>query len=145
MDNATTANRAYPSPVYAWRCLSIICLAFLFGFMDRIIVGLLTPAIQAGLGLSDSQMGVIQGLAFAVFYTLFGLPLGLAADRSNRKWLLTVGATLWSPMTAAGGRARGFGGLFLARVGVGIGEATLNPCATSLIGDYFEPKARPKA
>jgi MFS family permease len=139
------STRSYPNPAYAWYCLSIICFAYLFGFMDRIIVGLLTPAIQADLGLSDSQMGVIQGLAFAVFYTLFGVPLGLAADRSNRKWLLTAGTAFWSLMTAACGLARSFGGLFGARVGVGIGEATLNPCAASLIGDYFEPKTRPKA
>lgn len=140
-----TTSRSYPKPAYAWYCLSIICFAYLFGFMDRIIVGLLTPAIQSDLGLSDSQMGVIQGLAFALFYTLFGIPLGLAADRFNRKWILTAGTTVWSLMTAAGGLARSFGGLFAARVGVGIGEATLNPCATSLIGDYFEPKTRPKA
>lgn len=145
MEAAPASRRTFPRPAYAWYCLSIICFAYLFGFMDRIIVGLLTPAIQGDLGLSDSQMGVIQGLAFAVFYTLFGIPLGLAADRTNRKWLLTAGATFWSLMTAAGGLARSFGGLFLARVGVGIGEATLNPCATSLIGDYFEPKTRPKA
>jgi MFS family permease len=125
--------------------LSVICFAYLFGFMDRIIVGLLTPAIQMDLGLSDSQMGIIQGLAFAVFYTLFGVPLGLAADRTNRKWLLTAGTAVWSLMTAACGLARSFWGLFGARVGVGIGEATLNPCAASMIGDYFEPKTRPKA
>jgi len=113
--------------------------------MDRIIVGLLTPAIQMDLGLSDSQMGIIQGLAFAVFYTLFGVPLGLAADRVNRKWLLAGSITLWSLMTAACGFARSFGGLFGARAGVGIGEATLNPCAVSLIGDCFEAKTRPKA
>jgi MFS family permease len=136
---------AYPKPSYAWYCLGVICFAYLFGFMDRIIVGLLTPAIQMDLGLSDSQMVIIQGLAFAVFYTLFGIPLGLAADRTNRKWLLTAGTAFWSLMTAACGLARSFWGLFGARVGVGIGEATLNPCAASLIGDYFEPKTRPKA
>ena len=135
----------FPRPAYGWYCLSIICFAYLFGFMDRIIVGLLTPAIQADIGLSDSDMGIIQGLAFAVFYTLFGLPIGLMADRTNRKWLLTAGTAVWSLFTAAAGFARGFWGLFGARVGVGIGEATLNPCATSLIGDYFEPKTRPKA
>jgi MFS family permease len=140
------ANPAsYPRPAYGWYCLSIICLAYLFGFMDRIIVGLLTPAIQADLGLTDTQMGIIQGLAFAVFYVLFGLPIGLMADRTNRKRLLTVGTAIWSLFTAAAGFARGFWGLFGARAGVGIGEATLNPCATSLIGDYFEPKTRPKA
>ena len=136
---------SYPKPAYSWYCLGIICFAYLFGFMDRIIVGLLTPAIQGDLGLSDADMGIIQGLAFAVFYTLFGLPLGLAADRANRKWLLTAGTVVWSVMTAVCGFARGFWTLFGARVGVGIGEATLNPCATSLIGDYFEPKTRPKA
>jgi len=123
----------------------VICFAYLFGFMDRIIVGLLTPAIQADLGLSDSQMGIIQGLAFALFYTLFGVPLGLAADRMNRKWLLTAGTAVWSTMTAVCGLARGFWPLFGARVGVGIGEATLNPCAASLIGDYFKAQTRPKA
>ncbi len=139
------SGRTFPKPAYAWYCLSVICFAYLFGFMDRIIVGLLTPAIQMDLGLSDSQMGIIQGLAFAVFYTLFGVPLGLAADRVNRKWLLAGSITLWSLMTAACGFARSFGGLFGARAGVGIGEATLNPCAVSLIGDCFEAKTRPKA
>jgi len=140
-----TPQQPYPRPAYAWYCLAVICFAYLFGFMDRIIVGLLTPAIQQDLGLSDSQMGVIQGLAFAVFYTLFGLPIGLAADRLNRKWLLTGGTALWSLMTAGAGLVRSFGGLFTMRAGVGVGEATLNPCATSLIGDYFEPRSRPKA
>jgi len=140
------ANSAsFPRPAYGWYCLGVICFAYLFGFMDRIIVGLLTPAIQADLGLTDSQMGIIQGLAFAVFYVLFGLPIGLMADRTNRKWLLTAGTAVWSLFTAAAGFARGFWGLFGARAGVGIGEATLNPCATSLIGDYFEPETRPKA
>ncbi len=138
-------NPPFPKPAYAWYCLGLICFAYLFGFMDRIIVGLLTPAIQADVGLSDSQMGIIQGLAFAVFYTLFGLPLGRAADLTSRKWLLTAGTTVWSLMTSAAGLVRSFGGLFLTRCGVGIGEATLNPCATSLIGDYFRPESRAKA
>ena len=145
MASSPTIATAYPKPAYAWYCLGVICFAYLFGFMDRIIVGLLTPAIQADLGLSDTDMGIIQGLAFAVFYTLFGLPIGLAADRANRKWLLTTGTVVWSLFTAAAGLARSFWGLFGARVGVGIGEATLNPCATSLIGDYFKPATRPKA
>jgi MFS family permease len=140
-----TDPRAYPRPAYAWYCLGVICFAYLFGFMDRIIVGLLTPAIQHDLGLTDSEMGIIQGLAFAVFYTLFGLPLGWAADRMDRRWLLTIGTAVWSLMTAGAGLVRSFSGLFLTRAGVGIGEATLNPCATSLIGDYFRPESRPKA
>jgi MFS family permease len=139
------ASAPYPRPIYAWYCLGIICFAYLFGFMDRIIVGLLTPAIQQDLGLTDAQMGVIQGLAFAAFYVLFGLPLGRAADRVNRKLLLSAGTALWSLMTAGAGLVRSFGGLFVMRAGVGVGEATLNPCAASLIGDYFRPATRPKA
>jgi len=135
----------YPRPAYAWYCLGVICFAYLFGFMDRIIVGLLTPAIQADIGLSDSQMGLIQGIAFALFYTLFGLPIGRATDRHSRKWLLTAGTALWSLMTAASGLVRSFGGLFAMRAGVGVGEATLNPCATSFISDAFRPESRPKA
>lgn len=146
---ASAANSApasnFPRPLYAWYALGVVCLAYVFGFMDRIIVGLLTPAIQADLGLSDSEMGIIQGLAFALFYALFGLPIGLAADRKNRKWLLTAGTVVWSLATAACGLSRNFWQLFGARVGVGVGEATLNPCTASLIGDYFEPKTRPKA
>lgn len=138
-------ERAYPHRIYAWYCLGVICFAYLFGFMDRIIVGLLTPAIQKDIGLSDAQMGIIQGLAFAAFYTLFGLPLGRAADRMNRKWLLGAGTALWSLMTAGAGLVRSFWELFGMRAGVGIGEATLNPCATSLIGDYFPQQVRSKA
>ncbi len=140
-----TEQPSYPRPAYAWYSLGVICFAYLFGFMDRIIVGLLTPAIQKDIGLTDSQMGVIQGLAFAVFYTLFGLPIGRAADRFSRKWLLTAGTTLWSLMTAGAGLVRSFGGLFAMRAGVGVGEATLNPCTTSLIGDLFRPESRAKA
>lgn len=135
----------YPRPAYAWYCLAVFCFAYLFGFMDRILVGLLTPAIQADIGLSDTQMGIIQGIAFALFYTLFGLPIGRATDRFSRKWLLTGGTTVWSLMTAGVGFMRSFGGLFTMRAGVGIGEATLNPCATSFIGDAFKPETRPKA
>jgi MFS family permease len=135
----------YPRPLHAWYAMGVVCFAYVFGFMDRIIVGLLTPAIQADIGLTDADMGIIQGLAFAVFYTLFGLPIGWAADRISRKWLLTAGTAVWSVATAVCGLSNSFWQLFGARVGVGVGEATLNPCTASLIGDYFEPKTRPKA
>lgn len=134
-----------PSSRYSWYCLWVIVFAYFFGFMDRLIVGLLTPAIQADLGFTDTQMGQIQGLAFAVFYSIFVIPIGWAADRYSRKWMLTTGTAVWSLFTAGCGMVRSFGGLFGMRVGVGIGEATLNPCTASLIGDYFEPRDRPKA
>ncbi len=146
MAETTAQNESdYPNPRYSWYCMGVIVFAYFFGFMDRIIVGLLTPAIQADLGFSDTQMGIIQGLAFALFYTIFVIPIGWAADRFNRKYMLTFGTAMWSIFTAGCGLVRSFGGLFGMRVGVGIGESVLNPCTASLIGDYFEPRDRPKA
>jgi len=144
-EQRATPTAGYPDRRYAWYCMGVIVFAYFFGFMDRIIVGLLTPAIQADLGLTDTQMGVIQGLAFALFYTLFVIPIGWAADRYNRTLMLAAGTACWSLFTAGCGLVRSFGGLFGMRVGVGIGEATLNPCTASLIGDMFEPRDRPKA
>ncbi|MGB1876860.1 MAG: MFS transporter, partial [Rhodospirillaceae bacterium] len=142
---AQDTDADYPSSRYSWYCMGVIVFAYFFGFMDRIIVGLLTPAIQLDLGFTDTQMGIIQGLAFALFYTLFVIPIGWAADRYNRKWMLTTGVAVWSLFTAGCGLVRSFTGLFGMRVGVGIGEATLNPCTASLIGDYFPPRSRPRA
>lgn len=133
---------AYPPFGYAWYVAAIITLGYAFAFMDRIIVGTLTPAIQADLHINDTQAGYLQGLAFAVFYTTFGLPLGWFADRGNRKRLLAIGMTGWSVMTSACGLVRGFPLIFLARIGVGIGEATLSPCTSSLLSDYFPPRTR---
>jgi|JI10StandDraft_1071094.scaffolds.fasta_scaffold18900_7 MFS family permease len=145
MNHATDDESRYPPPAYAWYVVIVLCLGYLFAFVDRIIVGLLTPAIQADLKITDTQAGLLQGIAFALFYTIFGIPVGLMADRWNRKRLLTIGMTVWSGMTAVCGLASSFWMLFAARIGVGVGEATLNPCAASLIGDYFPPRTRPKA
>lgn len=135
----------YPNPAYAWYVMGVLCAGYLFAFIDRIIVGLLTPAIQADLKITDTQAGLLQGMAFALCYTLFGIPVGWMADRWNRKRLLAAGMTVWSLMTATCGLASSFVMLFLARVGVGVGEATLNPCAASMISDYFPAKTRPRA
>src|SRR5688572_9961275 len=91
---------AYPKPVYAWYVLFIICFAYVFAFLDRIVVGLLTPAIQADLGITDTQAGLLQGLAFAIFYTVFGLPLGWYVDRISRKKIFGAGMVVWCAMTA---------------------------------------------
>jgi MFS family permease len=136
---------SYPAPRYAWYALGVICFGYVFAFIDRSIVGLLAPDIQKDFSLNDTQMGLLQGMAFAIFYTIFGIPLGWSADRFNRKWLLTGGMTVWSLMTAACGFAPGFMPLFVMRMGVGVGESTLNPCASSLISDYFPPAKRPRA
>jgi len=137
--------QTYPAPRYAWYALGVICFGYVFAFIDRQIVGLLAPDIQKHFSLNDTQMGLLQGIAFAIFYTIFGIPLGWFADRFNRKWLLTAGMTVWSLMTAACGFAPGFMPLFVMRMGVGVGESTLNPCASSLISDYFPPAKRPRA
>ncbi|MDX2142582.1 MAG: MFS transporter [Rhodospirillaceae bacterium] len=139
------AGAGYPPQTYAWYVVSILCIGYIFAFIDRIVVGLLTTAIQKDLLLTDTQMGVLQGIAFALFYVLFGIPIGWLVDRWHRKTILTFGMTVWSLATAACGYAGTFWTFFLCRVGVGIGEATLNPCSASIIGDYFPPKQRPKA
>lgn len=142
---AGTETGDFPHPAYAWYVVAVIFSGGCFAFIDRIVVSLVTPALQADLGLSDSRLGLLQGLAFAAFYTLFGIPLGFIADRASRKWLLTFGMSIWSLMTSLSGGARSFGALFLARLGVGSGEASLNPSVTSLIGDLFPPRMRPRA
>jgi len=142
-DSADAAG--YPNQNYSWYVVSVICVGYVFAFIDRIVVGLLTVSIQKDLLLTDTQMGILQGIAFALFYVLFGIPIGWLVDRWHRKTILTIGMTVWSLATAACGYAGTFWSFFLARVGVGIGEATLNPCASSIIGDYFPPRTRAKA
>jgi len=132
-------DASYPKPRYAWYVVGVLTVAYIFSFIDRQILNLLVVPIQQDLGLSDTQMGLLQGLAFALFYTIMGIPLGRLADRSSRRLIIGVGIFFWSLMTMSCGLARSFLTLFLARIGVGIGEATLSPSAYSLISDYFPP------
>ncbi|UCG72559.1 MAG: MFS transporter [Chromatiales bacterium] len=120
----------------------LLTVAYVFNFVDRYILGLLVEPIKADLGLSDTQMGLLIGPAFAVLYAAAGLPLGWLADRTRRTLILGCGVALWSLATAASSLARNFSQLFLARVGVGVGEATLAPCALSMISDSFPPERR---
>lgn len=137
-DNSGGADQSgWPSRGAAWYAVSILVLAVVFSFIDRIVIALLVEPLKADLALTDTQIGLLQGLAFAVFYALVGLPIGRWADRHSRRMIITWGIFLWSLMTAVCGLARGFGELFLARVGVGVGEAALGPAAYSLISDYF--------
>jgi MFS family permease len=138
-----SAQTAYGgrSALYAWFVVVVLALANCVSFIDRLILSLLVQPIKRDLGLSDTQVALVGGLAFALFYSLFGLVIARWADRSSRKWIVTSGITLWCFMTALCGMARNFGQLFMARVGVGVGEATLSPSAYSLIASYF-PKER---
>lgn len=134
----------YPSSRYAWYMVTILTIAYILSFVDRFILGLLIEPIKADLGLTDSQIGWLLGFAFAIFYATMGLPLGYLADRKRRTWLVAAGIAVWSAATAASGLAKNFMHIFIARVSVGAGEATLSPCAMSMISDSFPPERRGK-
>ena len=135
----------YPSPRAAWGLTILLTLAYVFSFVDRYILGLLVEPIKADLHLSDEQMGLLIGLAFGIFYATIGVPLGWLADRVKRTRLVAAGVAVWSLATAASGMATSFAGLFVARMTVGVGEATLSPSAMSLIADSFPPEKRGRA
>lgn len=126
---------------YAWYALLLFVIVYVFNFIDRQIVSILAESIKADLKLDDAQIGFLYGTAFAVFYSLFGIPLGRLADSWYRGRLMAIGLALWSSMTAMSGFAQTFGMLATARIGVGIGEASASPAAYSMIADYF-PKER---
>lgn len=127
---------------YAWYALGILFLVYVLNFIDRQILTILAPDIKRDLGLNDADIGFLYGTAFAVFYALFGIPLGRLADAWHRVRLLTVGLAVWSAMTAMSGLATNRYQLAGARMGVGIGEATAGPSAYSLISDLFPKNMR---
>ena len=136
-----------PQPVaaYSWYALGVLLLVYMFNFIDRQILSILANDIKADLGLTDADLGFLYGTAFAIFYALFGIPLGRLADSWHRVRLLSIGLALWSVMTALSGFARSAAALGAARVGVGVGEATASPCAYSLIADWFPARMRATA
>jgi predicted MFS family arabinose efflux permease len=137
MDPKSTQYRAY--------VMCILVLVYTFNFIDRQIVGILAVPIKADLLLTDTQLGLMGGLAFALFYTALGIPIAMLADRKNRTWIITIALTVWSAMTAVCGLAQNFWQLFLARLGVGVGEAGGVAPAYSLISDYFPSHQRARA
>src|ERR1700719_2152991 len=139
--SAAVAGRA-ASLTYRSYVLVVLVIVSTFNFIDRQIVGILAVPIKAELGLSDSQLGLMGGLAFALFYTLLGIPIARLADRVNRVGIMTAALALWSLMTAMCGLTHSFAQLFLARVGVGVGEAGGVAPAYFLICDYFSSKER---
>jgi predicted MFS family arabinose efflux permease len=133
------------SPRYRYTVLAMLVLVYTFNFIDRQIVGILAVPIKADLGLSDTELGLMGGLAFALFYTLLGIPIAVLADRSNRTMIVSVALVVWSGMTVVCGFAQSFWQLFLARLGVGVGEAGGVAPSYSLVADYFPPHQRARA
>lgn len=134
--------RAVDVPLSAWAWVLVLCLAQVVSTMDRGMLALVIDPVRADLGISELQVALLLGFAFALFYVTVGLPMGLLADRVNRRRLLIAGILVWSLATFAGGIARDFGELFASRLFIGIGEAVLAPCAVTLIADAFPAAAR---
>lgn len=122
--------------------LILMTLTYTSSFMDRTVLSIIQNPIKEELGLSDTQLGVLGGFAFALFYSTLGIPVARLAERMDRRWLITISLAIWSVATAASGFARGFASLFAFRVAVGVGEAGASPPAHSLITDYFPPHRR---
>jgi len=135
----------WPSPARAWTTVFILMAAYSVAFVDRQILTLLVEPVQRDLKITDTQFSLLSGLAFTLFYTVMGIPFAWVADRKSRRQLIVFSIAFWSLMTAACGMAGSFLTLFLARIGVGVGEAGLSPAAYSLISDSFPTvkRARP--
>jgi|TARA_B110000438_G_scaffold303689_1_gene366519 MFS family permease len=145
VESEQKAETPYPNSKYAWYVTTLLLLAYILSFVDRQIMSLLIEPIKADFGLTDFRIGLLMGPAFAFFYVSLGIPIGWLADRKSRRTIVGVGITVWCFMTAACGLSRNFGQLFVARIGVGAGEAVLTPSALSLIADYFPQKQRARA
>ncbi len=138
-------NQGYPSSLSAWTTVIILMIAYVLSFIDRQILNLLVEPIRRDLVISDTQMSLLMGLSFALFYTICGIPLGRLADTRSRRGLIAIGVLFWSAATAACGMAKLYWQFLICRIGVGVGEAALSPAAYSLIADSFPPERRATA
>ncbi|HBB55642.1 MAG TPA: MFS transporter [Hyphomonadaceae bacterium] len=150
-DSASAPPQAAPpsarafNPGYVRYAMVLLLIVYTLNFVDRQIVSILNEDIKEALGASDTQMGLLGGLAFALFYTTLGIPIAVLADRGNRVKIIATGLAIWSAMTAVCGLATNFLQIFLARIGVGVGEAACTPPAQSLIADYVPAERRASA
>jgi MFS family permease len=136
------APRTTLGGAYAWYVVVVLFLVYIVNFVDRQLLSILAQDIKKSLAVSDAQIGFLYGTAFAIFYALFGIPLGRLADSWYRVRLIALGLSVWSAMTAVSGLAGSYLQLALARIGVGVGEASASPAAYSLLGDYFPRERR---
>lgn len=142
LNSASVQKNASP---YSWYVVFVLIVAYTFSFIDRQILTLLVGPIRETLKISDTQISLLHGLAFALFYSIMGIPIGRMVDSRKRTNIIAGGIAIWSVMTAVCGLAQNFFQLFLARIGVGVGEAALSPGAYSMISDEFPPEQRPRA
>src|SRR5262245_26254550 len=145
MPNPMNTNAKDVSGLYRNYVLNMLTLVYVFNFIDRQLLVILQESIKKELDLSDTQLGLLSGFTFALFYVTMGIPIARLADRRNRRNIVAVSLGLWSFMTALSGLARNFLELLLARVGVGVGEAGGSPPAHAMISDYFPPGKRATA
>lgn len=138
-------EQPYPAMRYAWYVIAVLFLVTLFSQLDRQLPALLVRPIRAAFDISDTQFSLLQGYAFSLCYTLMGLPLGRLVDRAVRRNLIFWGLLFWTAMTALSAFADSYAWLFVARMGVGVGEAVLAPAAYSMIADYVAPERRGRA
>jgi MFS family permease len=141
-DPATTTSEQTPNTFAAWWALIVLTLALLLSYTDRQVINLLIDPIRHDLSISDTQISLLQGAAFGVFYALGGIPFGRAADTWSRRTVIVLGIIGWSVATLCCGLALTFGQMFAARVLVGVGEASLVPAAMAIIAGYFPPERR---
>lgn len=127
---------------YAWYALGLLTFVYLLNFLDRTLIYILFAPIKQEMSFTDFELGLLGTTSFVIFFTLLGIPFGRLADRSSRKNMIAVGLAVWSLFSGLTGFATGFWPLFLCRVMVGVGEATLGPAALSLLSDYFPPRMR---
>lgn len=127
------------------RVLTVLVVVYVLNLLDRNLMSMLLVSVKRDLGVSDSLMGLLVGPAFAVLYTVAGIPIARLADRYSRRLVLAIGLAVWSMATAASGLVRSYAQMALARVAVGVGEASASPCAYSLISDVFPPERRASA
>ena len=134
-----------PRTTYAWYVVAVLTLANISGYVDRQILVALVGPIERDFGITDVQMSYLIGLGFALFYSILGFPIARLADRTNRRNIMATGVTLWSVFTTLGATARTYRRLLFFRIGVGVGEASINAPSVSLLADYFPSNRRSRA
>ena len=137
MATAPEPAKTQKATAYEWYVVAALTSLYTLSFVDRTILGLLIGPIKRDLGINDTQVGLLTGLAFSIFYTLVGLPMGRLVDTRNRRNLIAIGLVIWCCFTSLGAATKSYSTLFLARIGVGVGESSLSPAAYSVIADYF--------